>query len=495
MAAIGFTVEKAHTYEKLIDNHKVIFTMTISKDLNGQQLVISFGGPKTEDLIYIQSLYSSGFITIDKNKVEKGFWDIYTGAMKNDLTARLHNLNYSELIFVGHSVGGSMAVLAAYDVAASNSGLPKPHVYVYGALTVGDDNFVDHFKNLADVVRIKKNQDLYAQFPTCLITGIQSSVCFEDYSTLYSRYPFYRPYLSVAYPYLHGSGYWSSPFFNSYFGHYLPYGSHYGYGGYTSYPGQFIVGGRDDPQHNPEDDVPNQGQPADKAPQAEPIPLLNNKKGNATPSASQSTQNSKINTRTSTNPSASPAISPSASPRREEESDRIDLSSQASDQKGSLSNTRENQKHLQDTFGSTSSRVEENHDYNYGGDMHQSSARNTRNSRVESYSNAGASGYSNSSSASSFSNSSGASGYSNIGSSSGSSSSGNRISGSSYSSSFLEMSNKKRSSTKMRKVYRRAFVDYFNSLDNCQINGKSANCQVNPNVHKTYYGIDIENCY
>ena len=61
--------------------------------------------------------------------------------------------------------------------------------------------------------------------------------------------------------------------------------------------------------------------------------------------------------------------------------------------------------------------------------------------------------------------------------------------------SFLQISSKRRSSTKMRKAYRKAFAGYFSTLNNCKLNGKSANCQVDPNVHKTYYGIDIENCY
>jgi len=527
---VGSTIERIYTYDKIINNYSVRFNMVISKGAF-EKLVISFGGPKTENLFHIQDLYRNGFININNNKIEKGFWDIYDGEIRRDLTSRLRHRDYYDLVFVGHSVGGSLAVIAAYDVSMSNMSLPKPHVYVYGALTVGDQNFSNHIKDISEIVRIKKSQDLYTQFPYCLLTNSYSSTCYGDYSTLYQRYPFYRPYLNGVYPNFGGRGYWPSMNYYSGYGSYYPYGIRTGgyfpyYGGRYSlypnfpslglglprpgpYPGQYIVGGKNDPALQQGNVPPNQEKGAQTPPQADPIlGLTNNKKLNSKPdSPSPQTDpielltNKKVNSKEGSlsDPNSDVDSSAISKASRFDNSHHNSRSHSKLNGDNHASNFHHHSNH-RDHYGSQSSealsthnsRSNANHGYNQVSDYSSSIG----GSQFESSSISGGSDSSFSSMGDSIG---GGSSFSSMGDSNGGGSSfssmGDSIGGGSGISSFLETSSKKRTSAQMRKVQRQAFNNYFGSLDNCRVNGNLANCQLEPNVHKTYYGVNIEDCY
>lgn len=532
----GYSVENVFTYDRDVDGRPITISMTFSKNSDGRELVVSFGGPKTEDIMYIQSLYSSGFINVNESKIEKGFWDIYESSIKDDLISRLEVSNYRDLVFVGHSVGGSLAVLAAYDVGASDLNIPKPHVYVFGALTVGDRTFMKHFKNLANVVRIKKNDDLYMQFPTCLITGIDSGTCFEDYSTLLDIYPTYRPYLSVAYPLYHGS--WPSPFYTSYYGGHPYYGFYHPgglYGSIYDYPSTYGYGygnvygygydyGRDPTLIDDPSDTYKAPLNKDREPEEEPIPALNNKKNDHSISQFQGLDNiAKVqhtikNLKGLINEDRDTGIvndfnKPRVNYRRENnnkdnekenywdeaEEDQYDSGESdyeaSSDGESSRESSNESSNYLNNS--ETNKNRKNNYARNNSGLDYSSNPESSYES--SNVNNSGANRYRNNHTT----NNSGMyeSSYSQPSYESGSASynSPSHINNSSRSSSistnFLETSIKRRSLLKYRRSYRKAFKGYFNELENCRIHGKSANCKLDPKTHKTYYGVDIENCY
>jgi len=477
----GFSVEKSYTYDRSVNGRQIRINMTISKSLNGQQIIVSFGGPKTEDLIDIQSLYRSGFVQINQNQIEKGFWDLYEGAMRNDLINRLDDLNYTQLTFVGHSVGGSLAVLAAYDVSASNLGIPKPFVYVYGALTVGDQKFINHFKNLAQVVRIKKNQDLYVQFPYCLITDLNYSTCFDDYSTLITRYPFYRDYLRVAYPYYSSYGYWAHPFYEGY--PYYSYGYGYGhpyghlYGAYPNYPNSYYP--RDDRDDRVLDQPHKLGNEKEKVNDHDPdqdetetikSTTLNNKTKNIKDQPVFGLNN-RDNIKRIRNNLKNLKEELAVQETKEEETSRDEQDSQLEEKEPEIQEEVEEVEVPQ-----------------------KNNKQNTRRNRVnqnlsqDGYATENGSRYSESSSNS-------PSGYSDLGGS-GNSAQRKNITSSSYSSAnFLEKNMKRSSRMNAARVLRKAFNGFFEALENCKITKGAANCELDPTVHKTYYGVDIENCY
>jgi hypothetical protein len=515
---LGYSVEKVFTYERTINGRPVTITMTFSKNFDQRELVVSFGGPKTEDIQYIQSLYSSGFVSVNQSKIEKGFWDIYEATIRHDLIGRLDDGNYFELVFVGHSVGGSFAVLAAYDVAAIKLKFPNPHVFVYGALTVGDETFMIHFKKLADVVRIKKNHDFYMQFPTCLITGINHGTCFEDYSTLLYRYPKFESYLSVAYPLYHGL--WPSPFYTSYYGG-IPYYGFYHPGGlygslydYPSRPGSDYPRDTRDPrdQRDPsliddptdKDKVPND----DKEPLEEPIPSLKNKKADPRLQSVENIAKIQQNLKSLKSYLDGDKKEENIDEEKKHKSNRLEAINRGSDEED-INYVRENNRQ-KENYEASNNRInrrnsyrEEAEDIEDRRDSSHGETSNYRDSSYESY-NHGSNGnrarknytrrnYSGSN-VSSYSSPSYESGsYGSSSSNYGNSSSD--YGGSSVATNFLETRRSRRSKNKNRMSYRKAFLGYFDALENCRIEGKSANCKLDPNVHKTYYGVDIENCF
>jgi len=143
-------------------------------------IIISFKGPsinKENNVKYIQHIYNSGWKTNEKlkYKIEQEFNLVYFYNLRKVLLQKMFELKKSGrekylFYFTGHSIGGSLAVLAAYDLV--NLGLIKtmenlPTVYTYGMLRIGDQNFIRLVDNSLYIYKIMKINDFAPRIPIC----------------------------------------------------------------------------------------------------------------------------------------------------------------------------------------------------------------------------------------------------------------------------------------------------------------------------------------
>lgn len=147
----------------------------VNEQLN--KVIVSIGGPRNLDVEFYNKIYSEKFNFIRQNKIliEKEFYEVYHTHIRNFLIKKLTKLkfegfNYPEYVFNGHSLGGSLAIYAAYDLAKSgviNWRLRKPIVYSFGALRIGDISFATQVNKYVDVWRITKENDYLTRAPIC----------------------------------------------------------------------------------------------------------------------------------------------------------------------------------------------------------------------------------------------------------------------------------------------------------------------------------------
>jgi len=155
---------------------KRVFKVVILKSVSHQEIVVAFGGPKlVKDPEFYSAVFTLGYDQIHDVHVEKVFAQVYKGNMQTILKAHLQTLlaqkghkNY-KIIFVGHSFGGALATLAAYDLFESKaiSAQNQPKVYTYGQLKIGHLDFVSDLHKKLEVIRIIKNTDLTPMLQNC----------------------------------------------------------------------------------------------------------------------------------------------------------------------------------------------------------------------------------------------------------------------------------------------------------------------------------------
>lgn len=131
------------------------------------QIVVAFRGTRTfkdnesdQDLVQIPYPFVK-----NTGKTHRGFTCIYQSA-RNELIRELSVLSPLKKLFVaGHSLGGALAVLAAFDIAV-NTSFKKPFVYTYGSSRVADPVFASHFnQTVKSSVRIVNIHDIIPTLP------------------------------------------------------------------------------------------------------------------------------------------------------------------------------------------------------------------------------------------------------------------------------------------------------------------------------------------
>jgi hypothetical protein len=173
-----------------------------------REVVLSFSGPKSTDNQYYASLYTSGWSNVQGQKVEKTYAKVYENVLGAQLQNSIRNLlsvnpsyNGYKFLFIGHSFGGSMAVLSAFDLVKSgivqrDPSQNSPLVYSYGLLRIGDDKFVEEVNTLFKVIRINKTSDHMTRLPNCVWSEqVGKWRCYRDTYNLMMRYPEYRQYI------------------------------------------------------------------------------------------------------------------------------------------------------------------------------------------------------------------------------------------------------------------------------------------------------------
>jgi len=99
--------------------------------------------------------------------VHQGFYEDYKsmkGAVQSALNSVIAHQNVTEVYFTGHSLGGALATLAAYDLAPSLR-IPS-NVYTYGSPRVGNQVFTDAwYKLFPNSIRVTNMDDPVPHLP------------------------------------------------------------------------------------------------------------------------------------------------------------------------------------------------------------------------------------------------------------------------------------------------------------------------------------------
>jgi hypothetical protein len=172
------------TGDKTYHNH----SFTIIRNLSLKKIVITFSGSKREqlkdeynqsggvpfssDLSYIKLLeYFKKLYFASKNDIRENFLKVYDPK------------RIDQVIFVGHSLGGAIASIAAYDfikesIVKTNS--VSPALITYGQPRTGNYAFANEImKNVPIVFRHVNNFDLVIGVPACESKGNKCTNEFE----------------------------------------------------------------------------------------------------------------------------------------------------------------------------------------------------------------------------------------------------------------------------------------------------------------------------
>jgi predicted alpha/beta hydrolase family esterase len=135
-----------------IHEHEADFKGVLLYSPVNQEIIISFSGPKSTDNKFYKKLWSEGFSKFHDLNIETPYVSDYNNITKT-LKESLKKLEQEyplikdfKFIFVGHSFGGSLAVLSAYDIISTKFvgtfEIRAPIVNTYGQLRIGDSDFV-----------------------------------------------------------------------------------------------------------------------------------------------------------------------------------------------------------------------------------------------------------------------------------------------------------------------------------------------------------------
>ncbi|NQX69225.1 lipase family protein [Paenibacillus alba] len=145
------------------------------------QIVIVFRGTSTtsdwiSDIIARQTAFP---YTSEEGLVHKGFIDIYNSARKQIL-ASLRKLSARKTLYItGHSLGGSLAVLCAADLA-TNTRFKMPSVYTYASPRVGNPEFASLFnQRTGPHYRIYNKNDIVPELPPFLYKSPRTNLVYH----------------------------------------------------------------------------------------------------------------------------------------------------------------------------------------------------------------------------------------------------------------------------------------------------------------------------
>lgn len=201
--------EKGYSYKSSqnaeIEGQSINFVVYRNKEK--QETVVSFSGPKSDNMKFIHKIYMKGFSfegsEIMNTPIEAVFLEAYTAIkakMLKVLTEILHENEDEKIILVGHSFGGSLAILTAYDLKKSNvlTKVNSPKLITFGALKMGNATFMKSLQRIIPVgiIRLRSELDLFYYIPRCVFNyDLNVFHCYTSYVNLIKIWPVYAHYL------------------------------------------------------------------------------------------------------------------------------------------------------------------------------------------------------------------------------------------------------------------------------------------------------------
>jgi len=157
------------------DNDRLSFTLLVNR--KEQRFIVSFRGTNTKTQLF-NEISNSRAVTYDlyplKNAVASGyFYNNYKNRMRYDLMNRVKQAANGypdyDFYFVGHSLGGAFATLAALDASLGHIiDKDRIHLYTYGCPRVGDFNFANAVvNNVGEIQRVTHHRDMVPHVPPC----------------------------------------------------------------------------------------------------------------------------------------------------------------------------------------------------------------------------------------------------------------------------------------------------------------------------------------
>lgn len=171
------------------------------------EILVSFSGPTSEQGEFFNKLYLQGFIKpaeLNGAAIETSYWLIYKEFIRPELITKMNQLKISNRahykhVFVGHSFGGSIAVLSAYDLVDKRI-IVNPVVYTYGQLRIGDINFVQLVNKSLQIIKVIKHDDFLTRSPNCFFDDQDKEYkCYNQQSMLLNRFPQLESYYNGYY--------------------------------------------------------------------------------------------------------------------------------------------------------------------------------------------------------------------------------------------------------------------------------------------------------
>ena len=135
--------------------------------LSGQDLVMAFRGTTDQDEDWLND-FRSRLVPLGScgGRVHQGFLSSVRTLFWS-MAAQLPQFlaqNPQHFYITGHSKGGAMAILMAYELNSAFPGLtPSPSVVTFGAPRVGDQQFADCFR--LPLIRLESCRDLVPHLP------------------------------------------------------------------------------------------------------------------------------------------------------------------------------------------------------------------------------------------------------------------------------------------------------------------------------------------
>lgn len=200
----GYTQIESITYNDILNNEQEGIDSNMLADIareNGsiwsyiyrnnsepKDLIIAIRG--TESIMdWIKNLQIKmvpfvSFSGLQKNgTVEQGFYGIYK-SLRAKLFSVIEQERPERLRITGHSLGGSIALFLAYDIALSAPVITQPQLFTYGMPRTGNQGFIEEIKQIsiaksAKLTFIVNNKDLVPELPPTLF-GYQT-IPFSNY--------------------------------------------------------------------------------------------------------------------------------------------------------------------------------------------------------------------------------------------------------------------------------------------------------------------------
>jgi triacylglycerol lipase len=137
---------------------------------SSDEVIIAFRGTETTEDWISDALarQTKCKLSPDSGMTHLGFTDIYNSARKKILGVLKTIPPSKKLLITGHSLGGALATLCAFDVSV-NTAFANPTVYTYASPRVGNPDFATVFGiQISNSVRVENEFDIVPHVPPVL---------------------------------------------------------------------------------------------------------------------------------------------------------------------------------------------------------------------------------------------------------------------------------------------------------------------------------------